>query len=81
MPLNPLEQRRRKPSFFHALSYHIPLPVIEVVVFCSGDGYPVCPRCDSLLEREYMGYCSYCGQCLDWELFDHAKVVSWPRKK
>lgn len=81
MPLNQLEQRQRKPSFFHALSYRLPLPVLEVVVFRSGDGYSVCPRCDSLLEREYMSYCSCCGQCLAWELFDHARIVSWPRKK
>ena len=81
MPLNQLEQRQRKPSFFHALSYRIPLPVTEVVVFRSGNGYSVCPRCDSLLDREYMSYCNCCGQCLAWELFDYAKVVSWPRKK
>ena len=81
MPLNQLEQRQRKPSFFHAISYRIPLPVTEVVVFRSGDGYSVCPRCDSLLDREYMGYCNCCGQCLGWELFDHARVVTWPRKK
>ena len=81
MSLNQLEQRQRKPSFFHALSYRIPLPVVEVVVFSSGDGYYVCPRCDRLLEREYMSYCNCCGQCLAWELLDHAKVVSWPRRK
>ena len=81
MPLNLLAQRPCKPSFFHAFTYRIPLPVVEVVVFRSGDGYSVCPRCDNLLEREYVSYCSRCGQCLAWELFDHAKVVNWPRKK
>ena len=81
MPLNLLAQRPCKSSFFHAFSYRIPLPVVVVVVFRSGDGYSVCPRCDNLLEREYMSYCNCCGQCLAWELFDHAKVVNWPRKK
>lgn len=81
MPLNQLEQRRPKPSIFNAVSYRIPLPVVAVVVFHSGDGYSVCPRCDSLLEREYMSYCNCCGQHLAWELFDHAKVVNWPKRK
>ena len=53
MPLNQLEQRQRKPSFFHALSYRIPLPVLEVVVFRGGDGYSVCPRCDSLFTEMF----------------------------
>ena len=81
MPLNQLEQRQRKPSFFHALSYRLPLPVLEVVVFHSRDGYSVCPRCDSLLDREYMRFCDRCGQHLAWELLDHARVVQAPRRK
>lgn len=81
MPLNQLEQRRAKPSFFHAVSYRIPLLVVEVVVFRSGDGYCVCPRCDSLLDREYMRFCDRCGQHLAWELLDYARVVQAPRRK
>lgn len=81
MPLNQLEQRHCKPSIFHAISYRIPLPVLEVLVLPSGDGYSVCPRCDSLLDREYMRYCDRCSQHLGWEMFDHAKVVNWPRKQ
>ena len=81
MPLKQLEQRLPKPSFFHAVSYRIPLPVVEVVVFRSGDGYCVCPRCDSLLDREYMRFCDCCGQHLAWEMLDFARVVRAPRKK
>lgn len=81
MPLNQLEQRQTKPSFFNAVSYRIPFPVVEVVVIRSGDGYCVCPRCDSLLDREYMRFCDRCGQHLAWELLDHARVVQAPRKK
>ena len=81
MPLNQLEQRHTKPSFFNAVSYRIPLPVLEVGVFQSGDGYCVCPRCDCLLDREYMRFCDRCGQHLGWELLDFARVVQAPRKK
>lgn len=80
MPMNPLERRQGKRSMFHALSYRLPIPVVEVVVFRNGDSYCVCPRCDSLLDREYIKFCDRCGQCLAWELFSHAKVITWPRK-
>lgn len=81
MPLKQMKQKQQTPSFLHAVSYRIPLPVLEIVLIRSGDSYAVCPRCDSLLDREYMGYCDRCGQCLAWELFDYAKVVYAPRKK
>lgn len=81
MPLNPFVQRQRKISFFRAVSYRAPLPVTEVEVFPGGDGYAVCPRCESLLDREYIHYCYCCGQCLTWELFDHAQIIPWPRQK
>lgn len=81
MPLKQLKQGHRKPSIFNAVSYRIPLPVIEILLLPSGDSYSVCPRCDNLLEREYMGYCNCCGQCLAWGMFGHAKMTNWPRKK
>ena len=81
MPLKQLEQRHPKPSFFNAVSYRIPLPVVEVVVFHSRYGCCVCPRCDSLLDREYMRFCDRCGQHLSWELIDYAKVIHAPRRK
>ena len=28
--------------------------------------YPICPRCNSSLDREYQNYCDRCGQALDW---------------
>lgn len=51
------------------LTYRIPMKVEEVVVFRCGsndDVYYRCPRCQRLMEREFMAYCSCCGQCLDW---------------
>ena len=81
MPLKQMKEKHRKPSILDAISYRIPLPVTEVVLFRSGDIYTVCPRCDSLLDREYMRYCDCCGQHLFWELLDYARVVYAPRKK
>ena len=81
MLLKQLDRRHSKPSFFRAASYRIPLPVVEVVVLRSGDGYCVCPRCNTLLDREYMRFCDCCGQHLAWELLDFARVVPAPRRK
>ena len=37
--------------------------------------YYRCPRCQQLLEREFIGYCSSCGQCLDWREYRKARRV------
>ena len=60
--------------FADAVSYRIPLPVTKVIAY-SNTTYPVCPRCAVSLEREYMAFCDRCGQKLNWDLFEHAKVI------
>ena len=65
----------------NAESFRKPLFVKEVVVFQSGDSYCACPRCDSLLDREYMRFCDRCGQHLSWKMLKFAKVVKAPRKR
>lgn len=47
------------------LQFRMPVKIIQVRHFQSGD-YPVCPRCQCSMEREYTAYCSNCGQRLDW---------------
>lgn len=81
MPLKQSEQTSPKPSLLDAVSYRIPLTIREVLVLQSGDEYCICPRCDKLLNREYMHFCDHCGQKLDWHFLDHAKIVLAPRKK
>lgn len=71
---------RKKPGRISAILYRLPLLVTKVLVFPHGDSYPICPRCDCTMVREYMRFCDRCGQRLDWKLFDHAKVVHAPRK-
>ncbi len=58
------------------LSYRAPMAVMEIRAFPNMTGkpmFPVCPRCKASLEREYLSYCNYCGQCLSWE---HLKVAA-----
>ena len=31
--------------------------------------YSICPRCEIPIEREFVNYCSNCGQKLSWESF------------
>ena len=51
------------------VSYRMPMQVEESsLCYCgpNGDSYYRCPRCRDLLEREWMAYCTNCGQCLCW---------------
>ena len=61
-------------QFTDAITYRIPLPVTKVIAFTSTT-YPVCPRCDLSLDREYMSFCDRCGQRLNWDYLEHAKVI------
>ena len=56
-------------------AYRLPCSVREIRVFSNGDSYPVCPKCNMTLEREYMNFCDRCGQKLDWKEFGKAVVV------
>lgn len=37
-------------------------------------GYPLCPTCQMPMEREYMNYCSYCGQKLSWKQYRYGHI-------
>ena len=49
---------------WRAVSYRTPRRVTDCAGMKNGDCFPVCPRCDVTLEREYMRYCDRCGQAL-----------------
>ena len=66
--------------FADAVSYRIPLPVTRVIAY-SNTTYPVCPRCAVSLNREYMYFCDRCGQKLNWDLFEHSKIIHPVYKK
>ena len=60
--------------FMEAITYRIPLPVTKVIAL-TNTTYPICPRCTLSLDREYMSFCDRCGQRLNWDYLEHAKVV------
>lgn len=74
------EHKHSMRSFVEAITYRVPLPVTKVIAH-TNDTYPICPRCDLSLEREYMPFCDRCGQKLNWDLFNHAKVIYPDYKK
>ncbi len=38
-------------------------------------GYPICPRCQQTIDREYQQHCDHCGQRLGWEGYRNAAVI------
>lgn len=50
------------------LAFRTPLSVTEFVYFPHNKTlFPRCPRCNITLEREYMHFCTNCGQLLSWD--------------
>ena len=65
------------------LTYRIPMRVETAVIlphWPHDNLYYRCPRCQRLLEREFLSYCSSCGQCLDWQSYRKAKRTRIHRK-
>jgi len=63
--------------------YRTPMRIEALRAYRSGNGlfaYPVCPRCDCTMEREYQAFCDRCGQRLLWKGFRKAVVLMTPSK-
>ena len=56
------------------LSYREALTVIAIKVYRNGSSFPICPKCDCTMEREYQSFCDRCGQKLKWRGFSKAKI-------
>lgn len=80
MPLKQITTMRHEAGRISAVSYRLPLPVIQVQELDNGDRYPVCPRCKQSFDREYIHFCDRCGQKLSWEMFALA-LVRKPKMK
>ena len=80
MLLKTVTVRRHRPSYIAAYLYRLPLQVRARLVFPGGDSFPICPRCDQSVDRDYMRFCDQCGQRLAWNLFDFAHVIHAPRR-
>ena len=66
------------------LDFRTELPVLEKVVYSGqtmsdvGYEYPICPKCRTSLEREYVNYCDRCGQHLGWSEYDnYASIIKF----
>ena len=60
------------------LSFRTPMQVLAVRRYpaCPElSTYPLCPRCNLPMEREYQRYCDHCGQALSWKDFSRATVT------
>jgi len=71
-------RRRGSLPLLAQLLYRFPMEVAELRIYPCAAGqpsYPVCPRCGATMEREYMSFCSRCGQKLDWGRYPYAKAV------
>ena len=61
-----------------ALSFRVPMSVNTVRRYSACPDlftYPLCPRCNLPMEREYQCFCDHCGQALDWTGFSKAVIV------
>ena len=66
------------------LAYRLPMTVQDAILlpsFPDDNIYYRCPRCQCLLERELLVYCSSCGQCLDWRNYRKAKQTRFRCKQ
>ncbi|MBE6971392.1 MAG: hypothetical protein E7446_04640 [Ruminococcaceae bacterium] len=65
---------KQRENYQQALSYRKSIAVTALLRFPTGDIYPLCPRCASTLDREYMRFCDRCGQRLSWHQLKHCTI-------
>lgn len=70
--------KKRKKLAAWAISYRVPRRITRLRQYCRYGTVAVCPRCGNALDRDYMGYCSCCGQRLSWKKVKEATVVDVP---
>ena len=80
MLLKTTTAKQRKSLHIAAYQYRLPKQVREKVLLLNGDSYPICPRCDCLVDREYLCFCDQCGQRLGWYFFDSARIIYKPHR-
>ena len=55
------------PTLAQARSYRFPMHVTRFTPHPHGLTFPICPRCNGCLDREYLKFCNCCGQRLSWK--------------
>lgn len=75
-----LTPEQRKSLHIAAYQYRLPKQVMKKVLLLNGDIYPICPRCDCLVDREYLRFCDQCGQRLGLNFLGFVQIVHAPRR-
>ena len=58
-----------------SISYRKKLPIKETTIYEKENSvYALCPRCRSVMERDYIRFCGNCGQRLQWQNWEKAPV-------
>lgn len=63
--------KEEKDVIEYILSFRQPMLVIDFKEYWNHNCYPICPRCNQCLNREYLNYCYMCGQKLSWKGFKY----------
>ena len=58
--------------------YRIPIPIIMAIKMNDGFWDPLCPRCGNAIDREFIHFCSSCGQRLNWSLWNEYVIEISP---
>lgn len=66
--------KKKNETIEEKLLYREPMVVGEIKELGNCGYFPICPRCDCTMEREYQSFCDRCGQMLKWKGFSKAKV-------
>lgn len=81
MPLRVKVIKRRDYRVIRDLLFRTPMQIEKIIRYKSGNSYPICPRCDCPIDREYMSFCDRCGQRLSWGHEKQIQIVYAPRDK
>lgn len=60
-------------AFYKTLLYRKAMVINEFKILGDDDIFPVCPRCDCTIDREYQSFCDRCGQKLRWK--DYSEMI------
>lgn len=80
LPIDDEEQaEQKKENTLEQLSYRQPMQVTAIVHYPHSrppTSFPLCPRCEVTIEREYQSFCDRCGQRLSWRGYGkHTTVI------
>lgn len=57
-------------------SYRTKLPIKELTLYENENSiYALCPRCKATMEKDYLSFCSSCGQKLSWTNWEKAPII------